>query len=380
MSLILEALKKVQKIKMDRDKHRFSINLPWVSQWKRGRLFSKKLFLSAGIAISIPLLILYYYNMPGSPKTAKRGVLTQDPLILKEVSVDSMAEPPTLIEVPKTSPQKAAERAEAPPAKIEPPKKAKILPETRPKTSKASPSEVPVPRDVMVAKKESKGFFPPLPEPEKAPVQTEQEPSEEKRLSIQNIPAGEAMHHFNLGLLYHKNHKLLEAIEEYKKAMQIDPFNVGAHNNLGMVYKDLGRYEEAISQYQKVFSIDPKYDKARHNLGVTLYLQGELEKAAMELNLAIELNPKNPESYNNLGLLYKKQKKLTMAREIMQKGLSLSPNYAPLHYNLALTLEEEGDLKRAIFHYQKFVELPSEDQNALITKVKKHLEALSYER
>ncbi len=308
------------------------------------------------------------------------AVHSDGPLTLKEVTVDSMAETPTLIEVPRPSLQKPALRAEASPAKIELPKKDKILPETRPKTRKASPSEVPVPRDVMVAKKESKGFFPPLPEPEKAPVQTEQEPSEEKRLSIQNIPAGEAMHHFNLGLLYHKNYKLPEAIGEYNKAIQIDPLNVGAHNNLGMAYKDLGRYEEAISQYQKALSVDPKYDKARHNLAVALYFQGDLERAALEFYLAIESNPRRPESYNNLGLLYRKQKRFSEAKAVFQKGLSIAPNYSSLHYNFALTLEEEGDLKGAVLHYQKFVDLSPEDQRVLLTKVKRHLEALSYER
>ncbi len=387
MSLILEALKKVQKIKMDRDKHRFSINLPWVSQWNKRKL-PKKLFLSFGGAIFISLLTVYYYNynynILGFPKMAKKSlslpltqssaVVTEGPLTLKEVSVDSWAGPATLIEVPKPSLQKPPERVEASVAKIDRPKETKILPGPTPEKIKPSPSEV------KLAKKEAKDFSPPTPEPKKAPVQTEQEPSGEKRLSIQTIPAGEAINHFNLGLLYHKNHKLLEALEEYKKAIQIDRFNVGAHNNLGMAYKDLGRYEEAISQYQEALSIDSKYDKARHNLAVAYYSQGNLEKAAVEFNLAIASNPKGPESYNNLGLLYKKLKKFPEAREVFQKGLSIAPSFPSLHYNLALTLEEEGDLQGAISHYQKFVELSAEDQKVLIAKVKRHLESLSHGR
>ncbi len=381
MSLILEALKKVQKTKIDRDKRRFSINLPWVSQWKK-REFPKKLFLSFGGAIFISFLIVYYYNynynILGFPKMAKKSislpptqssaVLTEGPLTLKEISVDSMAERPAPLKDEGAKPllPTPSEKAET----SEPPKKAKIFPKPTPEKIK--------PSDLKVAK--AKILSAPTPKPNKSPEQTKPEPSEEKRLSIQNIPAGEATHRFNLGLLYHKNHKLPEAIEEYKKAIQIDPFNVGAHNNLGMAYKDLGRYEEAISQYQKALSIDPKYDKARHNLAVAYYSQGNLEKAAMEVNLAIASNPKRPESYNNLGLLYKKLGKLPEAREVFLKGLSIDPKYPPLHYNLALTFEEEGDLPGAIFHYQKFVELSAEDQKVLIAKVKRHLESLSHGR
>ncbi len=197
-------------------------------------------------------------------------------------------------------------------------------------------------------------------------------------MSIQKIPSSEATNHFNLGLLYHKNNKLPEAIEEYKKAIQIDPFNTEAHNNLGMVYKDLGRYEEAVNHYQKALSIDPKYGKARHNLAVALYQQGDLERAALEFNLTISSNPERRESCNKLGLLYKKLKKFPEAREIFQKGLSIDPKYPSLHYNLALILEEEGDLGGAIFHYQKFVELSTGDQKVLIAKVKRHLESLAH--
>jgi tetratricopeptide (TPR) repeat protein len=63
---------------------------------------------------------------------------------------------------------------------------------------------------------------------------------------------------------------------------------------------------------------------------------------------------------------------------MFEKGLSIAPNYAPIHYNLALTLEDEGDWKGAALHFRKFVELYPDDQQELVQKVKRHLEALSY--
>lgn len=368
MSLILEALKKAQKIRIGGKDRTFFSNLPWVPRWQKKRFFSPKFLLLLAAAIAIPTLIAHYrFSLPLPPKTASpppQAVKVNVPdaptpqLVLREVNTDSLAEAPAPVKKKK----------EASPPTLKPPEK-----ETR--VAKATPPSAP-PASAPAKVKEAKAIPTPPLEAPKPPLPPEKK-DQEKPPGIQPLPTTESANHFNLGLLYQKNNKLQEAMEEYKKAIHIDPMNVEAYNNLGIIYKDLGRREEAISHYQKALSIDPKYGKARHNLGVTLYLQGELEKAAMELNLAIELNPKNPESYNNLGLLYKKQKQLTMAREIMQKGLSLSPNYSPLHYNLALTLEEERDLDRAIFHYRKFLELSKESRGELTAKIKKHLEHLS---
>jgi len=359
MSLVLEALKRAQRIRTERKARRFSTNIPWFSQWRTKRFFRVKFLILILTPLLISLLIVSF-NLGIHQKRSKRVTPPESFPILKEISIDSMAERSASAPLPKIEQTKEG-----------PPKKTKIV--SKPAFEKPQPSR---PEGQKVAKEE-KASTKPISE-QRPPVP--QEKAGERELKIQTVPTKEAMTHFSLGLLYHKNNKPHEASEEYKKAIQIDPLNVGAHNNLGMVYKELGRLEEAISQYQKVLSIDPKYDKARHNLAVAFYFQGDLERAALEFYLAIESNPRRPESYNNLGLLYRKQKRFSEAKGVFQKGLSIAPNYPPLHYNFALTLEEEGDLKGAVLHYQKFVELSPEDQRVLLTKVKRHLEALSYER
>jgi type IV pilus biogenesis/stability protein PilW len=366
-------------------KAKHSSTIPsWFSQRETKRFFRPKFLLFILMSILIPLFTAYFM-LEIHQKASKRVASlpssvtsTESSPILKEITVDSIADRSASMREAASAPppQTEVERIEPIPPKIEqpekpPPKKAKVVP-------KPAPERIAPPQpEVEKAQKEVKVSSKPISE-QRPPVS--QEGVKERELSIQKIPSSEATHHFNLGLLYHKNNKLPEAIEEYKRAIQIDPFNVGAHNNLGMVYKDLGRYEEAISQYQKVLSIDPRYGKARHNIAVVYYSQGNLEKAAMELNLAIAANPRRPESYTNLGLIYKKLKNLPEAREVFQKGLSIDPKYPPLHYNLAIILEEEGDFGGAIFHYQKFVELSSDDAKVQIAKVKRHLESLSHGR
>jgi tetratricopeptide (TPR) repeat protein len=51
----------------------------------------------------------------------------------------------------------------------------------------------------------------------------------------------------------------MEAINEYDKAIKIDPKYVDAYNNKGNALSDLGRIEEAIIEYDEAIKIDPKF-------------------------------------------------------------------------------------------------------------------------
>jgi len=352
MSLILDALRKAQQIRMERQQRErsFGTSPPWLPRWRKRWVIPRKLLVLLVLPVAIAILFIIYNpgaHKPPAPVSQSSSMVV---LPISQSPPEEMKE--KIIEVPLE---------EVP-----------LMPVSPPSTKgEAGGGGGKTPREVARAIPKT------APQPEKAEASF-RERSTQRQVSIQPVPSQEAINHFNLGLLYHKSNKLSEALEEYKKALELDPLNVQAHNNLGMVYKELGRLSEAISQYQKAISINPNYEKAHHNLGMAYYLQGDWEKAVMEFMLAIDCNPKNPETYNNLGLIYRKQKDFYRAQKMFEKGLSIAPNYAPIHYNLALTLEDEGDWKGAALHFRKFVELYPDDQQELVQKVKRHLEALSY--
>ena len=190
-------------------------------------------------------------------------------------------------------------------------------------------------------------------------------------------PIESAASHFNLGVSYQEEGKLRKAIEEYEKVISIEPFNVEAYNNLGMAYKDLGELDKAIDYYRQAIALDPRYERAHCNLAIAFYLKGDLDAAVSEARLAIALNPEDIESYNNLGLFYKESNRVHEAMEAFLKALALDPGYAPAHYNLALLLEKEGRTKEAISHYQRFMGLSrSRNNRDLVEKVARHIESL----
>ena len=54
---------------------------------------------------------------------------------------------------------------------------------------------------------------------------------------------------YNLGLVYQKLGKQDEAIDAYKKVLDIDAEDIGAHKNLGLLYQEKGMHIEAESEF-----------------------------------------------------------------------------------------------------------------------------------
>lgn len=438
MSIIHEALKRLQnmKAKNQPDDREFGMNLPWLSAWYKKRFTTKRIILFTGLIISIMVFIFYRpsvfkrqvsvakperkasnSNQVSVPKPVRKA---SDGNIVFRHAINSIfaqtkhgrkASNGNIVfrlldeELEDIIPsRKPEEKTSQPPdtaqnvsASSYTEEKGGItfniidegshdLPAAKETSATDSPSPAPAPNDNQTAlsrKKEEPAEestkTAAVSEPQTPPAASPQEPAE-KQASTQTIisTSEEAIDHLNLAILYQKENKLDEALEEYKQAIELDPLNAQSYNNMGMVFYNRGNLSEAIIQYQKALSINSGYDKAHHNLAVAYYHQGDYDRAALEFTLAISCNPRNPESYNNLGVLYRKQNNLSLAKHVLQQGITTaSMKYPPLYYTLALILEDEGDERAAVFYYKKFIELSADDQQELVEKVKRHLSVIS---
>lgn len=187
----------------------------------------------------------------------------------------------------------------------------------------------------------------------------------------------EVRQQFNLALFYQEEKNYAQARGAYEKVVQMWPLYSEAHNNLGVVYKELGLYGEAIAQLKKALALNPRYTMAQHNLGVIYHLQGDWKQAVKSYQAALALDRSHLSSYNNLGLVYRAQKRAHEAREVLEKALGINPAFAQTHYNLALVLEEIREPERARFHFQKFIDLSGDENQALVQRVRAHLQEAS---
>ena len=196
-------------------------------------------------------------------------------------------------------------------------------------------------------------------------------------VSVASDLSEEVRDHFNLALFYQQERNFPLARREYERVVQIWPLYAEAHNNLGVVYKELGLHEQAIAELKKALALDPRYTRAYHNLGVIYQLKEDWKQAVKNYERALSLDRNQLSSYNNLGLVYRSQRQPHEAREVLEKALAINPALPQTHYNLALVLEEIGEIERARFHYQKFAESTGEDNSRLAEKVRAHLQEMA---
>jgi len=83
-----------------------------------------------------------------------------------------------------------------------------------------------------------------------------------------------------------------KAIQEYRRALGLNPSLDEARNQLALVYGHVGLLDEALQELEKGLAINPSNTLARFRVGETLLFQGKYEQALAALrNVPREVNP-----------------------------------------------------------------------------------------
>ena len=67
------------------------------------------------------------------------------------------------------------------------------------------------------------------------------------------------------------------AIENYNKAIELDPNDADAYNNRGLAYYYLEEYERAIEDYNKAIELNPNYAYNNRELAISKLKEQEGE-------------------------------------------------------------------------------------------------------
>src|SRR5262249_17418680 len=94
-----------------------------------------------------------------------------------------------------------------------------------------------------------------------------------------------------LGTALLARHRVDEAIDYCRKAVELDPDYAWAHQNLANALRVKGRLDEAYEHYQQVVRLDPKNTLVDNGLRSLLMRQGRLQELWVGWRKALDANP-----------------------------------------------------------------------------------------
>ena len=101
----------------------------------------------------------------------------------------------------------------------------------------------------------------------------------------------EFLKHFNAGIRFALRKYYDKAIEEYNKALALNPNVSELHNNLGYAYLDKGDIEQAIMEQKKALDMDPNLANAYYGLALALEKRGDTQGAIQHWEKYLEIAP-----------------------------------------------------------------------------------------
>jgi len=162
-----------------------------------------------------------------------------------------------------------------------------------------------------------------------------------------------------LGLAYFFNRQYNAAIQAFNRALQLNPNFTEVHNNLGMVYSERGDKERARAEFQEVIRAKayPTPEVAYYNLGKLSLTDKNYEEAAFFFQKALESNPELPKVHERLGFTYELMGKLEEAEKEYQEALKLEPKIIEANYNLAMVYFKQQKYNKAKYYFYEVISL-----------------------
>jgi hypothetical protein len=125
--------------------------------------------------------------------------------------------------------------------------------------------------------------------------------------------------------------RVFEEISALKTAIQKDPRDTRALLRLANLYHDAGKYEQAVDYYRRALEIHPSDVDARTDMGICLREMGQSDEALAQFRTSLSYDARHWQTWLNLGVVALFDKNdLAIAREAFAKVEELNPTFKDL--------------------------------------------------
>jgi Tfp pilus assembly protein PilF len=145
--------------------------------------------------------------------------------------------------------------------------------------------------------------------------------------------------------------KVIEAVAEFKQALEKDAKYLPARLNLAHAYEALNRPDEAAEEYRALIALEPENFFAHNNLGVIYDKKKRYDEAIAEFEKALQIEPGNAMALNNLATA-KNNKAIVQDRQTQiqraEKAAQAKPKDPQASYQVARLHAAYGNKDQAL--------------------------------
>jgi len=187
----------------------------------------------------------------------------------------------------------------------------------------------------------------------------------------------QAEQYFRLGQANFAEGKNQEAIQNFKKSLQLNPKDADVHAYLGVVYMLFSDFEGAEKEMKEALKLNPYMTDARNSLGAVYMKTGRRDEARAAFEEALkDRTYSSPEKIlYNLGTLHLEAKRYPEALDAFQRAVGSNAAYAKGYYGLGQTYAETGRTEEARTSFQKVIALEPDSPEA--ARAREYLERKS---
>ncbi|RUS90257.1 hypothetical protein EGW08_001946 [Elysia chlorotica] len=161
------------------------------------------------------------------------------------------------------------------------------------------------------------------------------------------------------------------AMQDYQRALKLDPTYALAYFNAANVYFHTRHFRQALEYYQKATQYNPKDESAFLNLAITKVLLHDPQGALADFKVAAKLSPYSAHIYFNRANLYASLQQFDKAEKEYSKALELKPDDALMLKRRADVRGKLGRTADAIQDYRRAVDIQTRPNKLLPPTAKK---------
>ena len=157
--------------------------------------------------------------------------------------------------------------------------------------------------------------------------------------------------YINRGLTFEATGQTIRAIEDFTKALEIQPGNEIAKYNLARMQSGQPEGDESIASYTDIIESNPEFSEAYFNRGLAYYNSKQYRSAMADYNRALALDSSRAEAWYNRALVKQQLKDMYGALSDLDHATDLQPNFEKAWHGKGIVLTKMGQYQNAISMY-----------------------------